>query len=56
MHVVRPDIDNFVKGTMDAANGLIYGDDGTVCGLLAFKRYVQPKEKPGVILNVYWIT
>jgi Holliday junction resolvase RusA-like endonuclease len=36
---VRPDIDNYVKSVMDAANGILYHDDSQVCELICKKQY-----------------
>ena len=35
----RPDIDNMVKGCMDAMTGIIYEDDAQVCELFVRKTY-----------------
>jgi Holliday junction resolvase RusA-like endonuclease len=50
----RGDIDNFVKGPMDVLTktSRFWNDDNQVVGLLAFKRYPKPGEKPGV--NIEW--
>lgn len=37
----KPDIDNIVKGIMDAMNGIIYSDDKQVVRLEAFKEYAE---------------
>lgn len=42
---VKPDIDNYVKAFLDAANGVIFHDDGQIISLTASKRY---HEKPGI--------
>lgn len=36
---VRPDLDNYVKAVLDAANGIIWLDDSQVCNLNVEKRY-----------------
>ncbi len=36
---VKPDIDNFAKAILDAANGILYKDDSLICDLLVKKRY-----------------
>jgi Holliday junction resolvase RusA-like endonuclease len=37
--IKRPDLDNYVKFTMDALNGILYEDDAQVCELHCFKKY-----------------
>lgn len=39
--VVKPDIDNLVKGLMDAANGILYKDDNQVTDITVKKRYAE---------------
>ena len=49
------DIDNFVKGPLDAmtkAEGLYWEDDSQIVALHAFKRYALPGEEPG--FHIYW--
>jgi Holliday junction resolvase RusA-like endonuclease len=36
---VKPDIDNFTKAILDAANGILYRDDALICDLHVKKRY-----------------
>jgi Holliday junction resolvase RusA-like endonuclease len=48
-HVKRPDIDNLVKGILDALNGELWKDDSQVCKLTASKVYT--KDMPCV-----WLT
>jgi Holliday junction resolvase RusA-like endonuclease len=38
---VRPDLDNYVKAVMDAANGILWEDDSQVCCLNVEKRYSE---------------
>ena len=38
-HTKRPDVDNLVKGTLDALKGLCYIDDAQVVILVASKHY-----------------
>jgi len=40
---VRPDLDNYVKAILDAADGIIWKDDGQICVLHAHKFYGDPK-------------
>ncbi len=42
---VRPDIDNYIKAVLDALNGVIWHDDGCVCGLTAMKWYATDEPK-----------
>lgn len=35
----RPDLDNFAKAVLDAANGIVFQDDGQVVDLVVYKRY-----------------
>jgi Holliday junction resolvase RusA-like endonuclease len=39
---VRPDLDNYVKLVLDAANGLLWLDDGQIVCLHACKEYGTP--------------
>ena len=38
---VKPDIDNFAKAILDAANGILYKDDALICDLHIKKRYAD---------------
>jgi Holliday junction resolvase RusA-like endonuclease len=42
----KPDVDNFAKTVMDAAEGLIYLRDSQVILLRAQKHYAPPDESP----------
>lgn len=46
---VRSDLDNYIKSTLDAANGIIYEDDSLICDIRAIKIYGK---KPGIIMKV----
>lgn len=48
----RPDIDNLVKGVMDAMNGLAWEDDAQVAEIVARKIHAQQGEKPRVDVRV----
>jgi Holliday junction resolvase RusA-like endonuclease len=48
--VTRPDIDNYVKGVMDAANGILWVDDAQIVTLLSRKLY---GDRPSVKLSVW---
>lgn len=41
----RPDADNYVKGALDALNGVLWRDDGQIAELVARKIY---SEEPGL--------
>lgn len=38
---VKPDLDNIIKGVLDALNGVVWNDDKQVIRLEVFKRYAQ---------------
>lgn len=38
---VRPDIDKYARGFLDALNGVVWRDDGQVVDLVARKRYAR---------------
>lgn len=37
--VVKPDIDNYAKGILDALNGVVYEDDNQIIKLIVEKQY-----------------
>ena len=39
--IVKPDLDNYVKSTLDALNGVIWTDDATIVELNASKWYAD---------------
>lgn len=39
--IVKPDLDNYVKSTSDALNGIIWADDNCIVGLVAKKYYAE---------------
>lgn len=39
---VRPDLDNFSKGVLDAGNGILWADDGQIVECVAAKAYGEP--------------
>jgi Holliday junction resolvase RusA-like endonuclease len=50
---VRPDVDNLIKGVKDAANGILWTDDGQVVDLRGRKLYGEPAR---IELEVYEIS
>jgi Holliday junction resolvase RusA-like endonuclease len=49
----RGDIDNYLKGPLDAATqSALWGDDGQIVAGACMKRYAEPGELPGANL---WI-
>lgn len=49
----KPDVDNVLKGVMDALTGVIWQDDSQVCDIVCVKRY---SENPRIEFYVYDIT
>ena len=47
--VVKPDVDNYIKSTLDALNGVLWDDDSQIVKLTAEKRYA---EKGKIIITV----
>lgn len=39
--VVKPDVDNYIKSTLDALNGVLWDDDSQIVKLTAEKRYSE---------------
>lgn len=46
---VKPDVDNYIKSTLDALNGVLWEDDSQIVKLTAEKRY---GEKGKIIITV----
>ena len=46
---VKPDLDNYIKSTSDALNGIMWTDDNCIVGLMAEKFYT---EHPHLIVEV----
>jgi Holliday junction resolvase RusA-like endonuclease len=40
-HIKKPDADNLCKFILDAANGILFKDDCSVCSLIIHKRYAH---------------
>lgn len=51
---VKPDLDKLTRAVCDALTGVVYEDDGQVCGYFEpyCKRYCKPGEVPGVTIRV----
>ena len=45
----RPDIDNLLKGFLDALNGIVWQDDAQICRISASKNY---GEKDAIYLEI----
>lgn len=46
---VKPDLDNYIKSTLDALNGIIWADDNCIVGLAAEKFY---SEQPHLAVEI----
>ena len=51
-HAQKPDIDNVIKSTLDAMNGVLYGDDKQVIRVQAEKRWALQPDQAGVALTI----
>lgn len=47
--IVKPDLDNYIKSTSDALNGILWADDNLIIGLEAKKFYA---ERPHLIVEI----
>jgi Holliday junction resolvase RusA-like endonuclease len=52
-HTAKPDVDNLLKSTKDALNGLVWRDDSQICAVEAHKWYAGQSELPRVELVLY---
>ncbi len=51
---VRPDLDNFLKAVLDAANGILWNDDAQIVSLTAHKRYCDELfPRPCIFLTMH---
>lgn len=50
-YVVRPDLDNGLKGIFDAGNGILWRDDSIIVEIHSTKQY-SPKEDGYIVLNI----
>lgn len=46
---VKPDLDNYIKSTLDALNGIIWTDDNCIVSLAAEKYYA---DKPHLVVEI----
>ena len=51
-HVKRADVDNIAKAVLDAANGVLWHDDGQVARLRIDKIVAAQGEEPRVVMEV----
>ena len=54
---VRPDLDNLLKGVLDALNGLLWTDDGQIVEIHALKSYFDPDgvgERMRLVVEEIW--
>lgn len=49
---VRPDLDNYCKAILDAAEGILFENDGQICGLALGKDYCQGGEQPNIEIRM----
>lgn len=49
---VKPDLDNQVKGVLDALNGVIWEDDAQICDLHAIKNYREIGKQGRILVQV----
>jgi len=49
----KPDVDNLLKGPLDALNGLLFVDDGQVGHAQVFRRYAGNGREPGTVLALW---
>lgn len=43
--MTRPDVDNYVKGFLDALTGFLWDDDNQITDIIAYKRYAKVGEE-----------
>ena len=49
-HIKKPDIDNLIKSTLDAMNGIVFKDDKQVVCIVAAKHYSSVGAKEGACI------
>ena len=47
--IVKPDLDNYIKSTSDALNGILWADDNLIISLEAKKLYA---ERPHLVVEI----
>lgn len=52
----RGDVDNYAKATLDAITKaqIIWHDDDQIVGLISSKRFADPGEQPGTLVEVFY--
>ena len=50
--IVKPDLDNFIKGVLDGLNGITWYDDNQIINLTARKRYAAPGTTGGIVIDI----
>jgi len=53
LHAKKPDIDNLMKSTFDALNGIAWRDDAQVWSVMAEKRICDVGQEPRVFVHCY---
>jgi Holliday junction resolvase RusA-like endonuclease len=51
-HLQAPDLDNLVKGLLDALKGIAFRDDRQVVAIETQKRTALPGQKPGTLIEL----
>ena len=54
LHAQRPDIENLMKGVLDACNGVVYHDDGQVASASVQKQWAHNDDGPYVYAQFNW--
>jgi Holliday junction resolvase RusA-like endonuclease len=56
LHFKMPDLDNLLKGLLDALNGIVWYDDRQVCQILARKYFSEKNEDPRIEIIIKEMT
>lgn len=51
-HVKKPDLDKITRNTWDGLVGVVLADDARICRAIIEKRYANPGESPGCLIQV----